>query len=131
MNKVVVRYRDGRAVKGMAMDLDPNKPSFHLRPQAGGRPVEIKLEDLKAVFFVRTFEGSPQKPASAIDPDDPRGRGATAASFTFEDGETILGFSMHYPPTKAFFYIVPADANSNNMRILINRSAVGDMRAFT
>jgi hypothetical protein len=131
MNKVVARFRDGRILKGVALDLDPARPLFHLRPQAGGKAFEIRLDELKAVYFVRAFEGDAARhEIRTIDPKDPRGRGATAASFTFEDGEVLIGLAIRFPPIRPFHYIVPVDAGSNNIRILINQSAVKSMEAL-
>jgi len=132
MNKVVARFRDGRMLKGVAMDLDPAKPSFHLRPAEGGKAHEVRLDDLKAIFFVRSFEGNPQrKEVRTLDPGDVRARGSTTVSFMFEDGEIIVGLAIRYPPIKPFHYIVPADPGSNNMRILINQAAVKSMQAIS
>jgi hypothetical protein len=132
MNRVVARFRDGRILKGVALDLDPAKPLFHLRPPEGGKAHEIRLDDLKAIFFVRSFEGDPERDEMrTLDPGDVRARGSTTVSFTFEDGETIVGLAIRHPPIKAFHYIVPADPDSNNIRILINQAAVKSMDALS
>lgn len=128
MNKVVARFRDGRVAKGVALDLDPSRPQFHLRPPGGGKAEEIRLNDLKAVFFVRSFEGDASRDEDPTpDPGDPRGRGTTTVSLTFEDGEVVVGMTIRYPPNRPFFYITPVDAGSNNIRVLINQSAVKSM----
>ena len=60
--KVVARYRDGRLLKGSTSDFQPNKDRFHLALSdagPGARPVEVRLSELKAVFFVRDFKGDP------------------------------------------------------------------------
>src|SRR5262249_48080923 len=59
--RVVARYADGQALKGYALDFDPDQPRFRLT-LAQGSPeevVEVWLKDLKALFFVRSFEGNP------------------------------------------------------------------------
>ncbi len=58
--KVVVRYVDGNVLKGFTQDFLPNKDHFHLHPfdqSVGREPVKIMVKDLKAVFFVKDFEG--------------------------------------------------------------------------
>ena len=35
---------------------------------------------------------------------------------------------VRFPPVKPFFFILPADGTSNNVRILVNRAAVRSMR---
>ena len=59
--KIVARYLDGRMIKGFTQDFFPNKPSFHLFPEANpsGEGAKVFLIDLKAVFFVRDFLGKP------------------------------------------------------------------------
>ena len=57
LNKVVVHYMDGRIVKGTTQDFVSRRSSFHLNPPEGGSSVEIACGQLKAVFFVRDFDG--------------------------------------------------------------------------
>jgi hypothetical protein len=55
-NKIVVRYQDGRILKGTSADFTPNKDLFHIVPQdasPGNKPQEIHARELKAVFFVK------------------------------------------------------------------------------
>jgi hypothetical protein len=128
-NKVVARFRDGRVIKGISLDVDPAKPVFHLRP-AQGAAMEIKLTDLKALFFVRSLEGNPtHKEARALAPGDARSRGSTLVTLRFADGEAIIGLTIRFPPNKPYFFVVPVDTKSNNIRILINRDAVTSMEA--
>jgi hypothetical protein len=35
-----------------------------------------------------------------------------------------VGLTNRYPPNRDYFYVVPVDAESNNIRMLINRAAV-------
>ncbi len=122
--QVVARYQDGRIVKGISLDVDPITPVCHVRPPAG-TVVEVKLADLKALFFVRTLEGDPtHREASQSDPADLRMRGATPIKLKFVDGEQLIGLTSSYPPPRPYFFIVPVDSKSNNIRILVNRRAV-------
>ena len=59
--KVVVRYANGRVLKGYTQDFYPNKDRFHLFPtdQPGALGVEVLVKDLKALFLVRDFAGDP------------------------------------------------------------------------
>ncbi|MFG0252164.1 MAG: DUF6982 domain-containing protein [Phycisphaerales bacterium JB038] len=124
----MARFKDGRVLKGTSLDIDPNKPTFHVRAP-GAAAEQVRLEDLKALFFVRSLEGDPQRDdATEADPGDPRLRGSTLVELTFADGERIVGMTNRYPPNRAYFYVVPVDAASNNVRILINRAAVTEHR---
>ena len=128
-NKIVARYKDGRTVKGTGLDIDPGRPGFHVRTPEG-RTVEVQLKDLKALFFVRSLEGdSTHDENRTPDPQDLRGRGSTLVRLTFEDGEVMVGLTIRYPPNRPFFYILPADPESNNLRMLVNRDAVASMEA--
>ena len=60
--KVVVRYADGKVIKGYTQDFFPNKDRFHLQPQqksSGQDTQQVLVKDLKAIFFVRDFGGNP------------------------------------------------------------------------
>ena len=71
-NLVVARYLDGKLLKGTSLDVDPTRPTFHVRP-AEGSTAEVKLKDLKALFFVRSLEGDMARhEVHALDPADPR-----------------------------------------------------------
>ena len=128
-NKVVARFKDGRVLKGTTMDLDPGRPSCHLR-SPDGKTAVVQLKDLKALFFVRSFEGdSTHGENRTPDPRDPRGRGAKLMTVTFADGEVMVGLTIRYPPNRPFFFILPVDSTSNNLRILVNGDAVVSMEA--
>jgi hypothetical protein len=55
--KVVVRYSDGRLIKGFTEDFFPNKERFRLMPanNHSGGAIEVSIKDLKAIFMVRDF----------------------------------------------------------------------------
>ena len=60
-SKIVVRYQNGKILKGYTQNFFPNKPMFHvnlLGASGSGDLVEVRIEDLKAVFFVRDFTGN-------------------------------------------------------------------------
>jgi hypothetical protein len=126
-NSVVAHFLDGRMVKGTSFDVDPGKATCHIRPP-NEKPLEVRLEQLKALFFVRSLQGNPGRAEARVpDPRDPRARGATVVSLKFADGETMVGMTIRYPPNKPYFYLNPVDPKSNNIRILVNRSAVTGM----
>lgn len=126
-NKIVARYRDGRTIKGASLDIDPGRPLCHVRTPEG-KTVEVQLKDLKALFFVRSFEGdSARVEEQTPDPQDLRSRGSRLVTLTFEDGEVMADLTIRYPPNRPFFFILPVDPKSNNIRTLINRDAVASM----
>lgn len=126
-NAVVARFADGRTVKGMSLDVAPERPTCHVRT-AEGTMVEIALRDLKALFFVKSLEGDRHHNESvAVNTSDPRLRGAKLVEVTFHDTERIVGMAMRFPPLQTFFFLVPVDTASNNLRILVNRNQVKSM----
>jgi hypothetical protein len=125
--KVVARYQDGRIVKGTSLDVDPNRTVFHVR-EDGAAAVRVDMNELKALFFVKTLEGDAgRNEGMEVDASDPRARGSKLVKLGFADGETIVGLTIAYPPRKQFFFVNPVDAGSNNIRILVNGNAVTAM----
>jgi hypothetical protein len=122
LNHVVARFRDGRTLKGTSLNVDPTRPTFHVRTPEGA--IEVRLIDLKALFYVKNHTGNPaHNEALAETPGDPRLVGGKRIAVRFEDGETVVGMSNRYPPLGAFFFMLPIDPKSNNLRILVNRAA--------
>lgn len=127
-NEVVAHYLDHRVVKGQSLDVDPAKPTCHVRTAHEG-VVEVKLADLKALFFVRDLAGNPdRRDTAALEAADARARGSVPIEIEFADGERLVGLTVRFPPVKPFFFILPADGASNNVRILVNRDAIKAMR---
>ena len=123
-NSVVARLADGTLVKGTTLNVELSKPSFHVRT-AEGQMVEVTLASLKALFFVRDLAGDPQhNDQERLSPGDPRLRGSKLIELTFRDSEHLLGLTNRYPPMGAFFYVLPVDPKSNNLRVLVNRAEV-------
>ncbi|MCX7995705.1 MAG: hypothetical protein N3A65_08065 [candidate division WOR-3 bacterium] len=127
-NRVVLHYKNGTIAKGLTYDFVPEKPKFHLIHQ-DGRIEEIQTESLKAVFFVKTYEGNKDyhevKGFSKVDPVTFRGM---KIKVTFLDNEIIYGATMGYNKTRKGFFIFPADPDSNNIRIYVVASAVKDVK---
>lgn len=124
VNQVVARFLDGRTLKGQTLDVNPSRANFHVRSPSGENTV-VRLDELKALFFVRDLGGDPKRvEGMAIDSGDVRARGANPIEVEFADGERVVGLTVRYPPVGEYFYILPADTASNNVRILVNRSAI-------
>lgn len=120
---VACRYRDGRIYKGVAADFHADKPLFHVYAADDQKvATEIQVAELKAVFFVKDFMGNPAH-ATPAEFGDVRGQGKKVI-VTFEDGETLRGHTLGYNPTKRGFFVVPADADGNNVRVFVVSAAV-------
>lgn len=129
-SKIVVRYLDGKVLKGTTQNFFPNKPNFHVlpqHPQLSKEPVEITVSDLKAVFFVRDFIGNKfYKERKQLSSDEkPQGR---LIEVTCKDGEVIVGSTTGYDPKRPGFLIFPVDQKSNNIKAYIVSNAVSKVR---
>ena len=126
-NLIVARYTDGRTVKGTSLDVAQNRPNCHVRV-ADGNMVQVVLKELKALFFVKSLDGDPAHvDARSIAHSDPRLRGSHLVEITFHDGERITGLANRFPPNQPFFFLVPVDTTTNNLRILVNQGEVAQV----
>lgn len=126
-HQIVARFIDGTVKKGLSLDVDPKRPTCHLKTDTGGS-VEVALSDMKALFFVKSPAGNPKhNEAKEPAPGDTRLLGARRVRVVFYDNEEIIGLMNRFPPITPFFFMLPIDTQSNNIRILVNRSAVKKM----
>lgn len=126
--KIVVRYADGKLAKGFTQDFHPRRPQFSLWPSINSRPAErevVPVARLKAVFFVKNFDGNPgyrERKSFAV-----RGQGRRI-EVTFLDTEVILGTTLNYRADAQGFFVIPADPAANNNRIFVVTAAVKRVR---
>jgi small nuclear ribonucleoprotein (snRNP)-like protein len=129
-SKIVARYRDGRTLKGTTQNFFPTKPVFHVKRLGGAGPgdlVEVNIEDLKAIFFVRDFTGNKThvERKKLAQGDRPQGR---MMEVTCKDGEVIVGTTTGYDPKRPGFFLFPIDLSANNARVYMVASAVRTAR---
>jgi uncharacterized protein DUF6982 len=126
--KIVVRYRDGALLKGYTLDFHPSRGHFSLWPSinaSAGERVLVPMSRLKAVFFVRDFNGNRDHvPTPPVD-DAPAGR---RIEVTFQDREVIRGTTLSYRRDGTGFFLNPADSSDNNQRIFVVGGAVQHVR---
>jgi len=128
-NKIVVRYMDGQLLKGVTNDFFPDKEIFHLLPvetPEEGIPIMLSDSNLKAIFFVKGYEGNPDyKDKKDFDSKKPLvGR---KIRVVFKDGEVMVGTTHGYRPGRAGFFVVPADADSNIQRCYVLTAATQEV----
>ena len=121
--KVIARFKDGVLVKGYTGDFFPNKNTFHLE-QLNGEVASIDTEQLKAVFFVKDFEGNKNHEDTYSDTVPGGGR---KIQVKFKDGELVIGFAQSYSPDRHGFFMIPADTQNNNERIFVIISATEEV----
>lgn len=122
-NNVVVHYKDGAILKGFTHDFVAERPLFHLHVEQGpetGAVKDVKVADLKAVFFVKSYEGRKEySEKKTFDEAGSPGLHGIKIRVEFKDGEIIRGMSLGYGKAKKGFFIVPVDPLSNNARIYV------------
>jgi hypothetical protein len=128
--RVVARFSDGKVMKGTTQDFFPNRPSFHLLPADGSDAVDIRCNQLKALFFVKSFEGDAAR-------KDVRGFVTAPAETTqgkkiavrFKDGELLCGYSLSYTPDREGFFVFPSDVGHNNLRAYVLTAATSEVKS--
>lgn len=129
--RVVAHMLDGRVLKGTTHDFAPGKTKFHLVPwsELKAKTLDIPVGALKALFFVRSFDGDPKR---KDDNSFQKGRGqGRKVLVTFADGELIAGYVTGFSPDNPGFFIVPADPDANNERVYVVRSSVRRVESVT
>jgi hypothetical protein len=119
INKVVARFKNGTIKKGTTSDFFPNKILFRLK-LLNEEVLDIKIEELKAIYFVKDFQGNKNNKDMYIDVVIGGGR---EIQVTFMDGEILIGYTQGYSPNRSGFFVVPADLQNNNDRIFVINSA--------
>jgi len=127
--KIVVQFIDGKLIKGFTNDFFPNKTQFHMTEHSSNEIAAIEVADLKAIFFVKEFEGKQgyQERKGFLEDQKIQGR---KVRVIFQDGEAIVGSVLGYDPKRQGFFVVPADPESNNSRIFVLVAATTDIEFF-
>ena len=132
--KVILRFVDGKMLKGFIRDLKISDEYLYIEDESNHQH-KVRLKELKAIFFVRKFEGErghqEKKSFTGTRP------GSKRVFVKFKDGESIMGnMEGEIPWEKGFFLesmkektftIVPVDEDSNNTKILVITTAVMDV----
>jgi hypothetical protein len=121
-NQIIVRFNDGKILKGTTADLFPNKAVFHLKDNDSGALQEIGIVNLKAVYFVKSFEGNPDYHEKF---DIERVGLGKKIKVHFKDGETLVGYTQGYAPNRDIFIVFPCDPDSNNEKVFVVTRATG------
>jgi len=118
MNKIVVRYADGKIQKGFTSDFSPNRVMFHLTGRSDQKTEVVYINKLKAVFIVKEFDGNPNY-REASDFDDSQQVYGAKLRVHFSDGEKLVGVGMGYNPNKIGFFLTPCDPDCNTIRAFV------------
>jgi len=122
---VVVHFKEGEIRKGYTRNFaffrdhfDLTEVDIHTREEKG--TLQIPLEEIKAVFYVKDFEG---KPHYNPDPEAKRFGFGDRVEVIFHDNETLIGYTPNYKEDTNGFILYPADENCNNEIVAVVRSA--------
>lgn len=130
--RVAVRMRDGRVLKGYTLDFNPTREKLHVAdPDDERKTQEVALSEIKAIFYVRTFQGDSKrvKPKD-ISEKSLDGMPGVKLKITFKDGEVMFGTANAYSPGRTGFFMTPADRNSNNERVFVVAGSIETVKAW-
>ena len=129
--KVVARYADGRLVKGYTFDFGPSQPRFHVfeQPMASGASTQVLVRELKALFFVRDLVGNPARHDCQKFPSGESAVGPHV-EVRFHDGEVMVGTADSPTTDPLGFFLIPADHESNNLRVYVVAAATRAVHPF-
>jgi hypothetical protein len=122
--RVVAHFLGGRLVKGYTYDFDQEKDRFNIYPdeeQVDG--AEILLQDLKAVFFVKSLTGDPSYCCPDFCEKDVKSLSGMRLKVCFSDGECMYATTRGYSPARKGFFILPLDPQDNNSCIYVVRTS--------
>ncbi|MEK6581595.1 MAG: hypothetical protein AABY50_02665 [Nitrospirota bacterium] len=139
-DKVVIRFNHGKLLKGYLKKFSQDSRTI-LFEEAGVDSIqEISVQELKAILFVRTFEGD--KKYREKKKYEHRQRKGRKMFVKFKDGESMIGYLEGDMPwekgffiskpdeKKAGFFLMPADEGSNNIKVFVIGASVKDITAI-
>ncbi len=125
--KLVIKYQDGRIIKGWVENFKSEREIVIIHPlreYSEEEKLEINLNELKAVFFVKDFIGNSNfKKAKSFENYPPSTPTMRHIVVHFKDGEKLYGTSYSYNPNKTGFFVYPIDPMDNSIRIFVIKSA--------
>ena len=132
--KVVLRFIDGRLVKGLLDEFSPKDDSLLIGEESGAAQ-RFGMDELKAIFFVRTVEGDRTRAEKkSFKKENPPGK---RVFVKFKDGESMVGYvEGEVPWEKGFFlepakgkgfFLIPVDDASNNTKVFVIAQSVWEV----
>lgn len=136
-DKTVLRFNDGKILKGYISDFSPYGDVFTLQEAETGKALTVDINQLKAIFFVRSFVGDSQhREKKSYGTAKLKGH---RIFIKFKDKEDMVGFlEGRFPWERGFFlskqedsvkgfFMLPVDENSNNVKVFVVSSSVIDV----
>ncbi|HWR59309.1 MAG TPA: hypothetical protein VN328_10510 [Thermodesulfovibrionales bacterium] len=134
---MIARFTDGKMIRGYIIDFSQYDDFLYVESDASDIQ-KIRIDELKAIFFVRTFEGNRgRSERKAFVWQTPPGK---RVFVKFNDGEYMTGYvEGEFPWEKGFFlepkkgkgfFLVPVDNESNNMKVFVVAESVREVTAM-
>jgi hypothetical protein len=129
--KVVVRKLDRSLIKGFVDSASYLRLNGIQIIDREGRAVVLPLPEIKAVFFVRDFDGNSQRSERKLFQSRPRLAGLWV-QMTFKDNEVLEGLLPNnlVEISPEGFLVTPADLYSNNLKIFVPRTALSKINVL-
>jgi hypothetical protein len=132
--KAILRFVDGSMLKGLIKDFTLADDFVYIEDESSEKQ-KIKLKQLKAIFFVRKFEGNKEHREKKSFAGTKRT--GKRLFVKFKDGEQMTGYLEGDTPwEKGFFldlkkssgfFLIPVDQDSNNIKVFVVTSALQDV----
>jgi hypothetical protein len=122
-SKVVVRLKDKTLLKGKISKFSPFYSYFRLE-LLNGDSLIVNIDKIKAIFFVKSFEGNKQYKYKY---EDKLFWVGDRITLKFDDGEKMVGYAQYFDFTPRGYFITPADVNGNNTYVFASKSAIDSM----
>jgi hypothetical protein len=135
---VVLHLNGGRLFKGTLASFSPTAPTVQVRLSEGSDLMEVSIQEVKAIFYVRSFTGHRNY-------KEKRKFGMTRSKgkrimIRFKDGEILCGYSgedlarssgtllLPPDPQQKGFFVYPADPKSNNTKVFVISGSLLDVQ---
>jgi len=123
-NRVVAHFLDGLTLRGTTIDFSPARRIFRISDN--GASYEVDLTQLKALFFVRDFDGNAayneRKGFFA------RQNHGKKCMVEFKDGETMFGYTLSYTSQGLGFFLFPGDPECNNEKVFVVHASTASVK---
>lgn len=122
---IIVRTRRGELTRGHLLEGRRLLTGELRMTDSDGKRFAVKVPGLKAVFFVRDFDGDSDYLESKTLASDPE-RSGLRVRLRFEDNETLEGVVENSLELLAYpgFFFWPGDPHSNNRLIYVGKSSL-------
>ena len=134
--RVIIRYTNGVVVRAYLSEedirgLNADPPGQLSIRTTEGNQEAVEVAELKAIFFVKSFEGSQDYSEFKVFTQQPSGKGVWVRVH-FQDGEVMEGIAPNALGTFAgsVFSLTPPDPQSNNQTVIVSKKCLENMQVL-